>query len=112
MITSDIWSVNGMRSQNPRPQASTTCATVDGVAASAAAQTTNVAARAKMKASGTQRSLHAVSVSASRATGLIALSTAGAAGGPCGPDDRLDVLTDARLDGRSPGFCIRSRRVP
>src|SRR5436309_11908416 len=97
MITSDICSVNGIRSQKPRPQASTTCAGVDGVAASAAANTTSVAASAKMKASGTQRSLHAVSASASRATGLIALSTAGGEAGPYGAGDPLDPLTDALL---------------
>ncbi len=32
MMMSDIWSVNGISSQKPRPQASTTCSGVDGVA--------------------------------------------------------------------------------
>jgi len=71
MITSAICSVKGIRSQKPRPQASTTCATVDGVAASAANSTMKVPASAKMKASGTQRSVHAVSASANRASGPV-----------------------------------------
>ena len=70
MITSDICSVNGIRSQKPRPHASTIWTVVDGVATSAAAKTSSVATRAKMKASGTQRSVQAVSARASRATGL------------------------------------------
>src|SRR5437016_3981235 len=69
MMMSDIWSVNGISSQKPRPHASTTCSVVAGVAASAAAMTSTVARSAKMKASGTQRSAQSVSASAARATG-------------------------------------------
>ena len=43
MMTSDICSVNGIRSQKPRPQASTTCGGEDGVQVSAATTTTTVA---------------------------------------------------------------------
>ena len=69
MMISAIWSVNGISSQKPRPQASTTCSGPDGVAASAATMTSTVASSAKMKASGSQRSLQSVSASAARATG-------------------------------------------
>ena len=69
MMMSDIWSVNGISSQKPRPHASTTCAVVEVVAVSAAAMTSTVARSAKMKASGTQRSAQSVSASAARATG-------------------------------------------
>ena len=69
MMISAIWSVNGISSQKPRPQASTTCSGPAGVAASAATMTSTVASSAKMKASGSQRSLQSVSASAARATG-------------------------------------------
>ena len=70
MMTSDICSVNGIRSQKPRPQASTDLrAAWTGVAASAATTTRTVASSAKMNASGTQRSVQSVSASAARATG-------------------------------------------
>src|SRR5262249_7962734 len=68
MMMSDIWSVKGISSQNPLPQASTTCGSVDGGAAIAAIRTRNVASSAKMKASGIQRSAQSVSASAARAT--------------------------------------------
>jgi len=61
MITSAICSVNGIRSQNPRPHASIVSPSVADVTASAAAKTATVAASAKTKASGIHRSLHAVS---------------------------------------------------
>ena len=44
------------------------CGTVEGVAATPPANTASVAISAKMNASGTQRSDHAVSASARRAT--------------------------------------------
>ena len=69
MMTSAICSVNGIRSQKPRPQASMVCATVAVVAVSAAISTSTVASSAKMNASGTQRSVQSVSASAARATG-------------------------------------------
>src|SRR3954468_18983280 len=69
MITSAICSVNAIRSQKPRPHASTICPALDGVNASADPITMMVASSAKINASGIQRSLHAVSVSARRATG-------------------------------------------
>jgi hypothetical protein len=68
MMISDICSVNGIRSQKPLPQASTTCNGDDGVQMSAAPKTSTVASSAKMKASGIQRSVHAVRRSAARAT--------------------------------------------
>ena len=69
MITSAICRVKGIRSQKPRPQASTVSRSVAGVAASAAAITSTVAINAKMKASGTQRSVQSVNARAARATG-------------------------------------------
>ena len=69
MMTSAICSVNGIRSQKPRPQASTVCSRVAGVAASAAVIARTVAISAKMNASGTHRSVQSVSASAARATG-------------------------------------------
>jgi hypothetical protein len=68
MMMSDICSVNGMRSQKPLPQASMTCVTDAGVQTSAATTTTTVAISAKMNASGTHFSVHAVSARAARAT--------------------------------------------
>src|SRR6185503_8874114 len=68
MMISAICSVKGISSQKPRPQASTTCSGPAGVALSAAAITSTVASSAKMKASGSQRSLQSVSASAARAT--------------------------------------------
>src|SRR5262249_20600654 len=55
-----------MRSQNPRPQASTICGAVAGVSVAAAIVTSNVPIRAKMNASGIQRSDQSVSASARR----------------------------------------------
>src|SRR6185369_12514630 len=69
MMTSANWSVKAIRSQKPRPHASTTCPAVDAVSSSAAATTMTVASSAKMNASGIHRSVHAVSASARRATG-------------------------------------------
>src|SRR5262249_37171577 len=77
MITSAICIVKGMRSQNPRPQESTTSRTVDGVAARAATNTTTVAISAKTNASGTHRSVQSVSASAIRAIGPVASTTTG-----------------------------------
>ncbi len=69
MITSAICRVKGTSSQKPRPQASTTCGT--GATAAPAATTITVASSAKMKASGTHRSLHVVSTRATRVTGPV-----------------------------------------
>src|SRR6478672_82738 len=77
MITSAICIVKGMRSQNPRPQESTTSRTVDGVAAKAATNTTTVAISAKTNASGTHRSVQSVSASAIRAIGPVVSKTTG-----------------------------------
>ena len=60
-----------MSSQNPRPQASTTCPRLDAVQKIAASTTMTVPSSAKMKASGTQRSVHAVRRSAVRASTLL-----------------------------------------
>src|SRR5262245_61164196 len=68
MMISDICSVKGIRSQKPRPQASTICAGVEEVATAAARMTMTVAASAKMNASGTHRSVQSVRISAARAT--------------------------------------------
>jgi hypothetical protein len=69
MMMSDICSVNGIRSQNPLPHASTTCGRLEVLPHAPAAATMNVASRAKMNASGTHRSVQAVSLSAIRAIG-------------------------------------------
>ena len=68
MMMSDIWSVKGMSSQKPRPHASTMSTSGDAVVVNAAPSTRKVARRAKMNASGTQRSAQSVSASAARAT--------------------------------------------
>ena len=67
MMTSAICSVKGISSQKPLPQASTICASVDGVATAPATTTISVASSANTNASGIQRSVHAVSASASLA---------------------------------------------
>src|SRR4051812_23323562 len=67
MMMSDICSVNGINSQKPFPHASMTCGKVDGVNTKPATTTMTVARSAKMKASGTQRSVHSVIASATRA---------------------------------------------
>jgi hypothetical protein len=51
----------------PRPQASITCGRLEGVNATPATITIRVATSAKTKASGTHRSVQAVSASAMRA---------------------------------------------
>src|SRR5512140_3958519 len=68
MMTSAIWRVNGMSSQNPLPQLSTTGNTFPPVAARPANQTMTVAMSAKMKASGIHRSVHSVKRIASSET--------------------------------------------
>ena len=68
MMINDICSVNGIRSQNPLPHASTTSLNDDGVQVSAAANTMKVASSAKMKASGIHFSVQVVRRIAARAT--------------------------------------------
>src|SRR5205085_73410 len=67
IMMSDIWSVNGINSQKPLPHASMTCGTVDGVQMNPATTTTTVAMSAKIKASGTHRSVQSVIARAMRA---------------------------------------------
>src|SRR4051812_43873169 len=74
MITSAICIVNGIRSQKPRPHASTTSSSVDGVAATPATTTTIVASSANTNASGTHRSVQSVRARATRAIGPVASS--------------------------------------
>ena len=66
MMTRDICIVNGIRPQNPPPHASTIWPAVAPVQVNAATTTMTVAARAKMKASGIQRSVQAVRARAAR----------------------------------------------
>ena len=68
MMMSAIWSVNGINSQKPLPQASITCGRLEGVNATPATTTISVAMSAKMNASGTHLSVHAVMASAIRAS--------------------------------------------
>jgi len=74
MMMSDICIVNGISSQKPDPQASMTCTRLDGVAVTPAMITMSVPIKAKMNASGTYRSVHAVSASAERATRPVSVS--------------------------------------
>src|SRR5215203_3080359 len=67
MMTSAIWRVKGISSQNPLPHASMTCGKLDGVKETPAAITSNVARSAKTNASGTQRSVQSVNARAMRA---------------------------------------------
>jgi hypothetical protein len=67
MMISAICRVNGINSHKPLPQASMTCGRLDGVKATPATITMTVATSAKMKASGTQRSVQSVNASAMRA---------------------------------------------
>ena len=95
MITSDICSVKGIKSQKPRPQPSTTWPALDGVSVRPAMTTTSVATSANTNASGTHLSVHAVSASAERAT-TPASSTDGE--GVPGAVSRIDdVSVNARL---------------
>src|SRR5678816_3642636 len=64
MMMRAIWSVNGINSHKPPPQASITCGRLEGVNATPATITTKVARSAKTKASGTHRSVQAVNASA------------------------------------------------
>ncbi len=68
MMMSDICSVNGINSQKPLPQASITSGKVEGVNTTPAPTTMTVATSAKMNASGTHFSVHAVMEIAMRAS--------------------------------------------
>src|SRR5436190_10948025 len=81
MMTIAICRVKGIRSQKPRPHASTTCPGVDGVAVMPATMTTSVATSAKTNASGTHRSVQSVSARAKRATPPAASGSVARAGG-------------------------------
>src|SRR3954462_11993035 len=114
MVTNTICMVNGIRLQNPSPNAFVTA--VGGAPmASAPAATTTTAIATKMKASGNQRSAQLVKRSAKRTSGPSSRrpparsAAAGPAPAPGTAPPSLPVETAGRATPgtRAPGRCVR-----